>query len=70
MGKATVVYGILHERLWRIPHVPSRTKCKVYRAVVPSTLILRSGDLEHLPVISEKTSRLLDEPSQGDHEHV
>lgn len=39
MSKASSAYGRLRERLWNNHHVPIRTKCKVYRAIVIATLL-------------------------------
>ena len=39
MGKASAAYGKLQKRLWRNRHVTMRAECKVYRAVVLSTLL-------------------------------
>ena len=39
MGKASAAYGKLQKRLWRNRHVTIRAECKVYRAVMLSTLL-------------------------------
>ena len=39
IGKATAAFGKLRHRLWNNKHVSTRVKCKVYRAVVLSTLL-------------------------------
>ena len=39
MGKASAAYGKLRERLWDNHHVSLRVKCKVYKAIVLSTLL-------------------------------
>lgn len=39
MDEAGVAYRQFRERLWRNRHVTTRTKCKVYRALVLSTLL-------------------------------
>lgn len=39
MGKASASYGKLRERLWNNHHVSLRVKCKVYKAIVLSTLL-------------------------------
>jgi hypothetical protein len=38
-GKASAAYGKLQERLWNNRHVSIEVKCRVYRAVVLSTLL-------------------------------
>ena len=38
-GKASAAFGKLQQRLWNNKHVSIRVKCKVYRAVVLSTLL-------------------------------
>jgi len=38
MGKASGVFGELQDRLWKNKHVTIKVKCKVYRAVVWSSL--------------------------------
>ena len=38
-GKASAAFGKLQQRLWNNRHVSIRVKCKVYRAVVLSTLL-------------------------------
>lgn len=42
MAKASSSFGRLTERLWKNRNVPIRVKCKVYRAVVVSTLLYGS----------------------------
>ena len=39
LGKASTAFGNLRQRLWNNRHVSIRAKCKVYRAVVLSTLL-------------------------------
>ena len=39
MGKASAAFGKLQSRLWKNRHVTIEAKCKVYRAVVLSTLL-------------------------------
>ena len=39
MGKASAAYGKLQKRLWRNRHVTIRAECKLYRAVMLSTLL-------------------------------
>jgi len=39
MGKASAAYGLLKTRLWENHRVTTRIKCKVYRAVVLSSLL-------------------------------
>jgi len=39
LGKASSAFGKLRERLWNNRHVSIRAKCKVYRAIVLSTLL-------------------------------
>ena len=39
MGTASAAFGKLQDRLWRNRHVSIRVKCKVYRAVVLTTLL-------------------------------
>ena len=39
MGKASTAYGKLQKRLWRNRHVTIRAECKLYRAVMLSTLL-------------------------------
>ena len=39
MGTASAAFGKLKDRLWRNRHVSIRVKCKVYRAVVLTTLL-------------------------------
>ena len=39
LGKASAAYGKLQQRLWNNRHVSIRVKCKVYRAVVLSSLL-------------------------------
>ena len=39
LGKASSAFGKLRQRLWNNRHVSVRVKCKVYRAVVLSTLL-------------------------------
>ena len=39
MGKTSAAYGKLQKRLWRNRHVTIRAECKVYRAVMLSTLL-------------------------------
>ena len=39
LGKASKAFGNLRQRLWNNRHVSIRAKCKVYRAVVLSTLL-------------------------------
>jgi len=38
-GKASAAFGKLQKRLWNNKHVSIRVKCKVYRAIVLSTLL-------------------------------
>ena len=39
IGKASTAFGNLRQRLWNNRHISIRAKCKVYRAVVLSTLL-------------------------------
>ena len=39
MGKASIAFGRLQDRLWKNHHVSTKVKCKVYRAVVLSSLL-------------------------------
>ena len=39
MGKASAAYGKIQKRLWGNRHVTIRGECKVYRAVMLSTLL-------------------------------
>ena len=39
LGKSSLAFVKLRQRLWNNRHVPIRVKCKVYRAVVLSTLL-------------------------------
>jgi hypothetical protein len=39
MGKASTAFGKLQERLWKNHHVSIKVKCKVYRAIVLSSLL-------------------------------
>ena len=42
MAKASASFGQLRERLWNNHHVSMRVKCKIYRAIVLSTLLYGS----------------------------
>lgn len=39
LGRASMAFGKLQDRLWKNHHFSTRVKCKVYHAVVPSSLL-------------------------------
>ena len=61
MSKASSAFGRLRSRLWNNHHVSTRVKCKIYRAIVLSTLLYGCGKLDSLQKSSKETSRVHDE---------